>query len=66
MTNGAPSCGTCHFARRQNGNYVECHFNPPSSSPVMQTAWKNWGVATEAVWPLVQVSDWCGQYLVGP
>ena len=68
MTNGTPAaqCGNCHFARRQNGGYVECHHNSPVSDPTRGGQWWQFNEPTMAIWPLVSVEDWCGEYTQGP
>ena len=45
------NCGACNFAHITPYGVLTCHFNAPMVLPL----------DSQAHWPQVQSSDWCGQ-----
>ena len=60
-----PACSNCvYFAPLPERSWKgECRFNPPQAPPLVEAP----GGFVEGVrWAIVELSDWCGQFLSKP
>ncbi|MHA2068753.1 MAG: hypothetical protein ACXABY_30685 [Candidatus Thorarchaeota archaeon] len=53
------TCIDCRFFERQDST---CRKYPPRLAPGWETKAKDGSVIPLAVWPLVAVDDWCGEF----
>jgi len=54
------TCETCPWFRRaRDGDWGECHKNPPTT--ILMHWPETGGEFLETVWPNVGLDDWCGE-----